>query len=66
MSATATDHLLIERDGPVTVLTMNRPNARNAFSPQMLVRLEDAWIAARSTPGDAAIRPSRLSSPTAT
>ncbi|HXM55612.1 MAG TPA: crotonase/enoyl-CoA hydratase family protein [Candidatus Dormibacteraeota bacterium] len=48
MSATATDHLLIERDGPVTVLTMNRPNARNAFSPQMLVRLEDAWIAAEA------------------
>jgi enoyl-CoA hydratase/carnithine racemase len=37
------EHLLVERDGPVTVLTMNRPEARNAFSPEMLSRLEDAW-----------------------
>lgn len=37
------EHLLIERDGAVTILTMNRPEARNAFSPQMLTRLEDAW-----------------------
>jgi enoyl-CoA hydratase len=48
LSTTAADHLLIERDGPVTVLTMNRPRSRNAFSPQMLVRLEDAWIAAEA------------------
>jgi enoyl-CoA hydratase len=41
-------HLLVERDGPVTVLTMNRPEARNAFSPQMLSRLEDAWVEAEA------------------
>jgi len=43
--ATVTEpHLLVERDGPVMVLTMNRPDARNAFSSQMLARLEEAWI----------------------
>jgi enoyl-CoA hydratase len=40
--------LLVERHGPVTVLTMNRPRARNAFSPQMLSRLEDAWVEAEA------------------
>ncbi len=36
-------HLLIERDGPIVVLTMNRPNKRNALSSEMVVRLADAW-----------------------
>ncbi len=36
-------HLLVDRDGPVVVLTMNRPEARNAFSLQMLVQLAEAW-----------------------
>jgi len=37
-------HLLVEhrRDG-VMVLTMNRPGARNALSPQMLVLMAEAW-----------------------
>lgn len=42
----STDHLLVERGGAVTVLTMNRPEARNAFSPQMLSLMEDAWVEA--------------------
>lgn len=50
MDASA-DHLLVERDGAVTVLTMNRPEARNAFSPQMLSRLEDAWAEAEEEQG---------------
>jgi enoyl-CoA hydratase len=37
------DHLLVERTGHIVVVTMNRPEARNAFSPQMLVGLADAW-----------------------
>jgi enoyl-CoA hydratase len=37
--------LLVERDGSVVTLTMNRPAARNAFDPEMLVRLADAWDA---------------------
>jgi enoyl-CoA hydratase len=45
------EHLLVERDGAVTVLTLNRPEARNAFSPQMLSLLEDAWEAAEADDG---------------
>ncbi|HKA51918.1 MAG TPA: enoyl-CoA hydratase-related protein, partial [Candidatus Dormibacteraeota bacterium] len=44
--AASADHLLVDRHGAVTVLTMNRPEARNAFSPQMLSRLDDAWAEA--------------------
>jgi enoyl-CoA hydratase len=35
--------LLYEEDGPVTVLTYNRPDARNAVSVQMNEELHDAW-----------------------
>lgn len=38
--------LLVERDGPTVVLTMNRPERRNALSIDMIVRLADAWDAA--------------------
>ena len=41
-----TDALLIERDGPIMTLTMNRPEAKNAIDPEMLCRLADAWVAA--------------------
>lgn len=36
-------HLVVERDGHVVTLVMNRPEARNAFGLQMLARLADAW-----------------------
>jgi len=39
-------HLIVERVGHVLVLTMNRPQARNAFSPEMLVRMDEAWAEA--------------------
>ena len=36
-------HLLVERDGHVLTVTLNRPAAKNAFSPTMLVGAADAW-----------------------
>ncbi len=36
-------HLLVEEDDGVMTLVMNRPEARNALSPQMLIRLCQAW-----------------------
>jgi enoyl-CoA hydratase len=36
-------HLETELQGHVLVLTMNRPEAKNALSPEMLVGLADAW-----------------------
>ena len=35
--------LLIQKDGPVVVLTMNRPARRNAMTLAMFARLADAW-----------------------
>jgi enoyl-CoA hydratase len=32
------------------ILSLNRPEARNAFSPEMLSRLEDAWVEATDNP----------------
>ncbi len=46
---TAGSHLIVERDGGVMKLTMNRPEARNALSPQMLVRLAEAWYEFRDS-----------------
>jgi len=38
-----TQHCTVERDGHVVILTMNRPEARNALSPDMLVGLADGY-----------------------
>ena len=38
---TGTDHLLAHRDGRVAVLTLNRPEARNAQSGEMMAALAD-------------------------
>ncbi|WP_208027030.1 crotonase/enoyl-CoA hydratase family protein [Rhabdothermincola sediminis] len=37
-------HLLFERDGHVAIVTLNRPEKKNALSSQMLVRMYDAWV----------------------
>lgn len=36
-------HALVEREGHVLLVTMNRPEARNALSGEMLARMGDAW-----------------------
>ena len=42
MSETAS-HLLVEKRDGIMILTMNRPDAKNSLSPQMLVKLAAAW-----------------------
>ena len=37
------EHLLVEKTGHVLVARMNRPEAKNAFSPNMLARMLEAW-----------------------
>jgi enoyl-CoA hydratase len=34
---------LVEREGPVVVVTMNRPEKKNALSQEMLALMADAW-----------------------
>lgn len=46
-------HLLTEREEHVLVVTMNRPERRNAWSLEMLVRMADAWAEAEA---DEAVR----------
>jgi enoyl-CoA hydratase len=41
-----TEHLTTTRHGATLVLTLNRPQAKNAFSIPMLVGLHDAWLEA--------------------
>ncbi|NEE34104.1 crotonase/enoyl-CoA hydratase family protein, partial [Streptomyces sp. SID7982] len=41
-----TEHLTVRREGATLVLTLNRPQARNALSLPMLVGLYDGWLAA--------------------
>ena len=45
MTATAQDVLLVERDGPVATVTLNRPGARNALSAGLMARLREAMAA---------------------
>jgi isohexenylglutaconyl-CoA hydratase len=43
--------LLVERNGPVTKITLNRPEARNALSQQMMSELAQAFADAREDAG---------------
>lgn len=44
----ASPHLMVEQDGHVLVLTMNRPDKRNALSGEMMRLLSEAWDRAES------------------
>jgi len=39
----ATPALLYEKRDGIAYLTINRPEVRNAFSPEVIYRLADAW-----------------------
>ncbi len=41
-----TEHLSVQREGATLVLTLNRPEAKNALSLPMLVGLYDGWLEA--------------------
>ncbi|MEV0095813.1 crotonase/enoyl-CoA hydratase family protein [Streptomyces sp. NPDC050738] len=41
-----TEHLTVRREGATLVLTLNRPEAKNALSLPMLVGLYDGWLEA--------------------
>jgi len=45
--------LIVERDGPVLKVTLNRPEVRNALSPTMVQELGEAFMEARD---DASVR----------
>ncbi len=46
----STAHCRVEREGHVVILTMDRPEARNALSPDMLVGLADGFGYVDDTP----------------
>ena len=49
--APAAPALLVERDGHILTMTMNRPHAKNALNPEMLCRMADAWEQANADDG---------------
>jgi len=44
MAYVPTDDLLIDREGPVAIVTMNCPETKNAFSDAMHDALQDVWF----------------------
>jgi enoyl-CoA hydratase/carnithine racemase len=38
-------HLLVQADGPITTITLNRPEKRNALSTEVMTELRDAFAA---------------------
>ncbi|MEE1816264.1 crotonase/enoyl-CoA hydratase family protein [Streptomyces sp. NPDC090082] len=46
-----TEHLSVRREGATLVLTLNRPEAKNALSLPMLVGLYDGWLEADADDG---------------
>ncbi|MDD9370333.1 MAG: enoyl-CoA hydratase-related protein, partial [Acidimicrobiales bacterium] len=50
MTSGGDGHLLVEREGHVMVVTMNRPERRNALSPEMMRGMAQAWDEANADP----------------
>lgn len=50
MSITEAPHALVEQDGHLLIVTMNRPEARNALSGEMLALMEEAWDRVNADP----------------
>ena len=46
-----------ELHGHVAVITLNRPEARNAINPEVAVRLADAWETVRGGLASVCFRP---------
>src|SRR5208282_2538930 len=46
----AQPHAIVEREGHVLIVTMNRPEARNALSGEMLEIMAQAWDQINSDP----------------
>lgn len=44
-------HVLVERQDGIAIVTLNRPEKRNAFSPEMIVRLARLWREIADDPG---------------
>jgi len=49
----STNPVIVEREGPILVVTLNRPEKRNAVNCEVMCRLYDAWVA---LDGDEALR----------
>lgn len=43
-------HALYEKQGHIAIITLNRPEALNALSPEMICRLADYWKEVRDNP----------------
>ena len=43
MTYTPTPHLLVETDGPVTIITLNNPDQRNAFIDDIHDAMQNIW-----------------------
>lgn len=49
-SSSTSPHVLFEKSGGIATVTLNRPEKRNAFSPEMIVRLVDIWTEIAADP----------------
>lgn len=50
MAESESQDCIVERDGHVLTVIMNRPEARNAFTPQMLGKMSEAWDEVNENP----------------